>query len=279
MGNRLFKRRLKLCASLALALALCAVSPALAQRRGGSALDRVHVAPTSASADRLPDKPSQPPAFAIPVEPLGFSPPGPNYLGERTSLVSLDFLAEDRLLFTFRVPGLIRREAGDTAVRKIRAVVVNLPAGTVAAEALWTVHDRDRYVWPLKDGKFLLRDQDRLELGDATLELKPFMRFPGPLLYLEMDPSQQFLVTTSREPEANPEKPGEASSPATQPGYLVRILRRDTGQVILVSRSSTAVHLPINADGYLERLRKTVQPAENAGAVKTSLPSKRLYRS
>ena len=48
--------------------------------------------------------PSQPPAFAIPVEPLGFFAPGAFYQGQRESLVSLDFLDEDRLLFTSPVP-------------------------------------------------------------------------------------------------------------------------------------------------------------------------------
>ena len=35
----------------------------------------------------------------------------------------------------------------------------------------------------------------------------------------------------------------------------MRILRRDSGQVMLVSRSRSTVHLPINSDGYLESLR------------------------
>src|ERR1700721_1864069 len=62
--------------------------------------------------DRLPEKSSLAPAFSIPVEPLGFSAPGPIYLGQRNSLASLDFFDENRLLFTFRVPGLMHREAG-----------------------------------------------------------------------------------------------------------------------------------------------------------------------
>jgi hypothetical protein len=36
---------------------------------------------------------------------------------------------------------------------------------------------------------------------------------------------------------------------------VLRILRRDSGQVMLVSRVRTAVHLPINSAGYLENLR------------------------
>ncbi len=225
--------------------------------------------------ERLPDRSSLPPAFRVPVEPLGFSAPGAIYVGQRNSMASLDFLDEDRLLFTFRVPGLIHREGGDSDwnyERRIRAVVLALPAGTVAAEALWTVHDRVRYLWMLKGGQFLLRDKDGLEQGDATLTLKPFLHFPGPLLWMETDPSQQFLVTNSREPVVVQAKPGDVASPPTAqasvtvdgqqtdaPDLVLRILRRSSGQVMLVSRVRSTVHLPINADGYLESLRANGQ--------------------
>jgi hypothetical protein len=206
--------------------------------------------------DRLPNKPSQPPAFKVPVEPLGFSAPGPLYLGQRNSLVSLDFLDEDRLLFTFRVPGLIRREPGEEDVRQIRAVVLALPSGAAQAEALWTVHDRQRYLWMLTGGRFLLRDRDNLEMGDATLQLKPFLRFPGPLLSLDMDPAQKFLVTNSREPAASGSKESDGQKLADT-DLAVRVLRRDSGQVVLVSRAPSTVHLPINSDGYLGSLRES----------------------
>jgi hypothetical protein len=273
------------------AAALCAQSPVPAQEMI-NAPEPSHATRPRVLAGRLPDKPSQPPAFNIAVGPLGFSAPGAFYLGQRTSMVSLDFLDEDRLLFTFRVPGLIHREVGDENERQIRAVLLKLPEGTVEAEALWTVHDRARYLWMLKDGHFLLRDQRELETGDASLELKPYLRFPGPLLRLDTDPTQQFLVTGSREPvEPTPATrhpsnqppslhPGGQSSltsdhdsvglgtpetaetpqmeeqkPPEQPDLVVRILRRSSGEVILVSRTRTAIHLPINADGYLESLR------------------------
>ena len=253
-------------------LALCALPAGQAQAGLAFPADQSKAGKERPLPDRLPEKPTLPPAFTIPVDPLGFSAPGAIYLGQRNSLASLDFLDENRLLFTFRVPGLMRREAGDSAwgdERQIRAVVLALPAGTVESEALWTVHDRSRYLWALKDGHFLLRDRDSLEQGDATLELKPFLRFPGPLLGLEMDPTQQFLVTNSREPATAEQKPGEVPSPATAqasmavdgqksggpPDLVVRILRRDSGEVMLVSRVRSTVHLPINSEGYLESLR------------------------
>jgi hypothetical protein len=97
-----------------------------------------------------------------------------------------------------------------------------------------------------------------------------------------MDPLQKYLVTDSREPAAAANKPGEVptlesakasieidrQTPVRHPGdqdlspgtpvreadLAVRILRRDSGQVMLVSRSPSTVHLPINSDGYLDSL-------------------------
>jgi hypothetical protein len=210
---------------------LCALPAAQAQVAAPGAPGQTFAAVDKAPGSKL-EKPSQPPAFSIAVAPLGFSPPGPIYLGQQNSLASLDFLDENRLLFTFRVPGLIRREAEDTASsaeRQIRAVVLTLPEGTVQAEALWTVHDRVRYLWMLKDGHFLFRDRDSLQLGDATLELKPFLRFPGPLLWIGMDPQQQLLATESVEPAAKKPAGQTAPEPRTQTDLVVRILRRDHG--------------------------------------------------
>ncbi|MGA8731197.1 MAG: hypothetical protein WB608_20740 [Terracidiphilus sp.] len=233
---------------------------------------RHHKAPDQTQAPNKPTNSSQPPAFSIPVEPLGFFAPGAFYQGLRISLVSLDFIDENRLLFTFRTPGLIRRAAvGEDDEREIRALVLTLPKGTVEAEALWTLHDHGRYLWMLHDGHFLLRDRDNLEEGDATLALKPLLHFPGPLLWMEMDPAQQFLVTDSHEPEASSSSSGEVPSPATaaadvtsdgedpagKPDIVVRILRRSSGQVLLISHVRTTVHLPVNSDGYLEALRSS----------------------
>jgi hypothetical protein len=189
-------------------------------------------------------------------------------------MASLDFLDENRLLFTYRIPGLLHRDRlnnDDNNERQIRAVVLSLPKGTVEAEATWTVHDRVRYLWPLNNGHFLVRDRNNLFEGDAALTLKPDLDFPGPLLWIELDPEQHFLVTNSNEPAAKDSKSGDTLSPATAsaavtsdqdsgagsdaPDLVIRILRRDSGDVMLLSRVRTAVHLPINSVGYLENLR------------------------
>jgi hypothetical protein len=139
----------------------------------------------------------------------------------------------------------------------------------VEAETAWTVHDYARYLWMLHDGDFLLRNGDNLFEGGASLALKPSLLFPGPLLWLELDPSQQFMVTFSREPLAEAHKAGGAvhSSPASAsagtagpdsgppPEYVLRILHRNPSQVILVSQLRMATQLPISSTGYVENLR------------------------
>ena len=225
--------------------------------------------------DRLPQKPSVPPAASIPVEPLDFAAPNPAYIGHRYVMASLDFLDDSHLLFTFRVPGLIRRVPGqpvDINEHQMRAVVLALPSGNVTAQTLWTIHDRDPYIWALNDGHFLLRDRNLLSIGDASLQLRPFLRFPGPLLTVSLDPTQNYLITNSREPVAKPAQSGDSSATAStatsgddsgdddqgsndQPDLVLRIFYRSSGQVVDVSRINTPIRLPLNTQGYLQSVR------------------------
>jgi hypothetical protein len=245
---------------------LCAAWSALGQGSLADAPEPLIVIRPHMLSNRYPTQPSQPPAFSIPVEPLGYSAPGPLYLGIHNSLVSLDFLDENRLLFTFRVPGLLHRDADSDGnyVRQIRAMVLALPTGSVLSEALWTLHSHSHYLWMLNNGHFLLRDRRSLSQGDAQLEMKPLLHFPGPLEWLEMDTAQKFLVTDSFEPAATKpdvasQPPAEATNFDDQRNMVVRILHRDSGQVILLSHVRTTIHIPINSEGYLESLRGKVR--------------------
>jgi hypothetical protein len=222
--------------------------------------------------DHFPPQSTVAPSFSIPVDPLGFSPPGPLYLGARNTLASLDFIGEDKLLFTFHFPGLLHRDAANgngSDERQIRAVLLDLPQGSVEAETVWTLHDRARYLWMLSNGRFFLRDRNSLMIGDQSLQLKPFLEFPGPLLSVSLDPGGQYLVTNSHEPVKTAAASGVAptlSAPdasadsdqadaGTPPDNVVRILHSDSGKVMLISRTRSLVDVPINSAGYVEDLR------------------------
>jgi hypothetical protein len=226
--------------------------------------------------DRYPLKPSLPPAFTIPVGPLGFFVPGDNYLLRHQTLMSLDFLDEDRLLFTFRVSGLMQRDVSDDpkgTPQQIKAMVVVLSTSKIESQAAWIVPDRSRYLWMLNDGHFLLRVSDGLDQGDSHLKTTSSLRLPGRLLWIQMDPSQQFIMANSLEATNASQKPGEPdSSPTSQsaasadpqkPGeqsvLVTRTLKRASGDVIRVSRvpwTGQESNWPMNSNGYLERVHE-----------------------
>jgi hypothetical protein len=212
--------------------------------------------------DKIPDKPSLPLAFSIPVAPLGFTAPRAVYLFHHASLVSLDFLDENRLLFTFPSPGLLERQSrNDASVteRKIHAVVLTLPDGKVQSEASWILPDWARYLWMLNDGHFLLRNlRDGLDLGDASLKTAPYLHFPGQLLWLEMDPAQKLIVTnwlesaTPPQPPATP--PAAGAAPKSDATLVVRTQQRESGQLLSVTRvpfTSQSKDWAMNSQGYL----------------------------
>lgn len=195
--------------------------------------------------DVLPTPPTLAPSVTIPASPLGFSPPSLIYLGRHYSLVALDFLGEDRLLFSFRASGLLEREAGEpSADRQMKAVVLTLPEGKVESQALWTVPDRARFVWALKDGHFLLRDQQGLKIGDPSLQTKPLLSLTGEFRSLQIDPNSELAVVhTLEEAKSRSEAPDEA---------VTRVIQLDSGKVQQTTHSSGLDELPINSEGSLE---------------------------
>ena len=99
--------------------------------------------------ERFPEVASLEPAFSIPVSPMGFSIPGTSYLLRQQQLVSLDFIDEKRLLFSFHVAsGLQERSADEDQEReqRIHATVVDIASGKAGPEAEWNIADRRRYL-------------------------------------------------------------------------------------------------------------------------------------
>ena len=140
-------------------------------------------------------------------------------------------------------PPRARRQGIDDE-RQIRAVVLALPTERSTAEALWTVHDRVRYLWMLKDGHFLLRDRDGLEQGDATLEPEAVLHFLGrccgwrwiPVAAVSGDelPGAGRSRSQARrraQPAHRRGQHGGGRGEATAwPDFVVRILRRESGR-------------------------------------------------
>jgi hypothetical protein len=198
------------------------------------------------------------PAVSIPIQPLGYRPPGKLYLLARYSSSSLDFLDSTHLLLTFRRPRLIAREQGSDGLDQvIQAEVLELPTGKVVAEDQWLMHDRGRYLWQLAGNKVLLRIGSHLYETDSTLHLKPLYEAATDLEEVELSPNGRLLVVESELEKHTPEEHDRLTKHAAMVGdqppaedVQIRMMRLDQRKLMLSARADAAGDLPATVDGF-----------------------------
>ncbi len=182
------------------------------------------------------------------------------YLMSRTSSSSLDFIDNQHLLFTFRVAGLLKRLPDcprDDEDQLIRALVLHLPDGKVERSAEWRLHDRGRYLWPLGDGRFLIRVRDSLLTTDSSLKLEPFVHSNTPLRLVKLSPDARMLLieTDLENPHQRPAEPGGAESLfGPRQDVQLTVLRVKDRSVQLRAKSLSVTDLPMISQGYIETL-------------------------
>ncbi len=198
------------------------------------------------------------PIATISVTPLGYRPPGEIYLLSRLASVSVDFIDNGHLLFTFHESRLMHRDEMGHDDQFIRAVVLDIASGKVEKAADWRLHDRLRYLLPVGDGTFLVRQGNRLMKTDRTLELRPFMSFRQRLFEMQLSPSGQTLVT-----EADLERHSEEThqrlvnqallngDPMPDEDVQVEMIRVADQSVIAVAKADNPVKLAITSNGYV----------------------------
>jgi hypothetical protein len=208
------------------------------------------------------------PVARIPVEPLGYRPPGKLYLLARYSSSSLDFLDPTHLLLTFRQPRLLLRKQGSDGLDQvIQADVLELPTGKVVAEDQWLLHDRGRYLWRLAGDKVLLRVGSQLYQTDSELHLKALYKSPTELEGVETSPDGRLLVVENELEKHTPEEHARLAKHAAMLGggppaedVQIRMVRLDQLKLVLSARAEAAGELPANVDGFFtqEQVKENV---------------------
>ena len=213
----------------------------------------------NASGEKKNNDPGPSPNLRIPVEALGYLAPSSFYLTSRLSSISLDFIDKDHLLFTFRLPGLMKRmpdDPPDDEDQMIRAVVLELPSGNIVTKTDWRMHDRSRYLWRLSDGHFLVRQRSSLFLTDTSLDLKPYIHSDTALESVQISPDRKLVVI---EAEGRKEKPEIIAStiptfgdpvPQSKPVQIF-IMHADTRSVIAHAETLNPVEIPMMGEGHL----------------------------
>jgi hypothetical protein len=217
-------------------------------------------APTSGSShSKEPSAPA--PDERIPVAPLGYRPPGSLYLLSGRAFSSLDFIDDHRLLFTFHQPRLMRREANSSRTDNdqiIQAVTLSVPGGKVLDSAEWRMHDRSRYLWPLGDGKFLVRQRNSYLVTDASLKLHPYVEVASRVLQTEVSPDGRILVVEHEFEKHSPEQHTKLEAQAADYGEppppedtQITLMELNSRAVLAALRTETAFHVPITSSGYV----------------------------
>ncbi len=183
-----------------------------------------------AGAARPADKP-----LLIPVEPLGFQVIPTRFQSTGATMFTLHFVDEKHLLFTFNKRSLMPRLPDADPLdddRNIEAVLLELPEGKVLARAQFRTRDRDRYLWPLEHGRFLLRQRSKLTVLDplrnferdgaeGAFRQEKFLELTRPIGFLNVSPGGDLLgieTIPPRKPKATGIKADAAALAATVPG-------------------------------------------------------------
>ena len=193
------------------------------------------------------------PTLRIPVAPLGYLPPGSFYITYRLSSAAMGFFDDDRLLFTFQVTGLMQRlpddQGGD---QEIRAVVLDAHTGNVLQQTQWRLRDREPYLWPVTDGKFLLRIEDTLYLVGPSLQLTPWLRTPQTLRLVEISPQRKWMAVEYDDPANAHTGPSLEGETGTQMPVKVVFLPVGSKKPVAVSEMNQPADVPLVSDGLLE---------------------------
>jgi hypothetical protein len=197
----------------------------------------------------------------IPVEPLGYRPPGSLYLLSGRAYNTLDFIDSEHVLFTFHQSRLMRREDNpgrDDNDQVIEAVTVHLPDGRVEATAEWRMHDRSRYLWPLEGGRFLVRQGDTFSLTDASLQLHPYVAVPTHVEEAEISPDGRILAVEHEFEKHTPEQHHALAQEANRYGEAgpgedtqITLIDMPTKDVVRALHTDNPIHLPVTTNGYI----------------------------
>jgi hypothetical protein len=207
-------------------------------------------------------EPSGPgPEERILVGPLGYRPPGQLYMLSHKVFSSLDFVDAHHLLFTFHQSRLLQREpnAGRTEDdQMIRAVILDIPDGTVQESTEWRMHDRARYLWALGGGKFLVRQRNAYSLTDASLKLHPYVDVATPVYETEVSPDGRILVIEHEFERHTPEQHTKLEAQAAQVGEpppsedtQITLLNVASREVQAALHTQSPVSVPITSTGYI----------------------------
>ena len=164
--------------------------------------------------------------------------------------LSLNFLDNDHVLFTFNPKRLFERLADCPPThddRLVHAAAFEISSGKLLKETNWYLHDSRRYLWPLGSGRVLLRRLNSFYAVDSELHEKLLLTSPRDVLWTSVTPDGKQIILETADDPAGPN--GKAKSgPRTR--VRIEFLDADTLIVQRVIKSEKQVNLEGTSSGF-----------------------------
>ena len=216
------------------------------------------------------------PEVEIDLQSMGYMGYSSRLADDNLSLLTAYFVDAGHVLVTFHARSLVARSAEDKTgdqVRNIAAVLLEVPSGKVLARTEWHVFDYARYLWPLGDGRFLLRIRNTLRVldpmpgltaGDA-FQQQMLLHEPGTLVALGVSPVGHVMTLQIAIPRKRLPLPGDmkavgdstVTTDANGP-VMMHFLRLEagTGRGLIAAaagkvRAPQILRLPLDDAGFL----------------------------
>jgi hypothetical protein len=228
------------------------------------------------AADRKPVEKKSAAWLRFSMDSLGIPAFSNPFLSSGSSMLTVHFLDGSHLLVTYSLRTLVPRLRGDPRGdddRLVAAEIVDLPSGHIAARTEWRMHDHGRYLWKLREGRFLVRMGDRLYTMAPMANLAandPFMRtvFPSAAMRpnvvdVSPDGGVVTLETVLDSPEENQSTVvllGNQDTAQEKSQTVINFYRMRDGdkgaadfemEPAGMTLSPQPVYIPVDADGYL----------------------------
>jgi hypothetical protein len=199
------------------------------------------------------------------VKNLGYTPVRADhemYSFEYSSAVS--YLGPNEVLLTFNPHELVRRSVAESklsALRTIRAVLINVQDRTVVKTIDWKVPDARQYQWPMGQDHLLVHVGNELRSYGPGLKLEHRISLGGPLAFVRTSPSCDYLAVAEiqeRHSELMHRQLQEAEAREPEEDVEIKILDSNFDVLATVERSSRAAPPVLSDHGEirLTKLRK-----------------------
>ena len=187
---------------------------------------------------------------SIAMRPLGYAPRPRKELGELDNDDAVAWLGTHQIMVAFNPHKLIPRDpvtSNAATIRRIHAVVIDLPTRKVVNMADWDLMDRQPYLWQLSGNRVLVHIGSELHVLSEDMKVESRIPLDGPLAFVRTSPGGELIAIAVTHERHSPElhrKLRDALDHDPDEDVHIRFLDQDH-QTVAEANSSRQIMPPV----------------------------------